>query len=171
MSDAEAGSRAEQRQPGSRSRPEPQAETGPALDLGPLDDFIGFHLRRAQEAALRAFIARSHQPEFKPGRFATLMVVRLNPGLSQADVCRAIGRDKSTISPLLRELEREDLILREPSRQDRRLNTLRLTPKGEATLDRLLVHVEAHDRQLDAIAGEAKPELIALLRKIAAALG
>lgn len=140
------------------------------VKLGPLDGYIAFHLRMAQEIALRAFIASSRQPDFKPGHFATLMVIRLNPGVSQIEVCRAIGRDKSTLSPLIRELERSGLILRENSSTDRRSVTLRLSPKGEKTLDTLLEHVEAHDRRLDAIVGEAKPELIALLKKIAAAL-
>ena len=152
-----------------RAKPEP-ATVPSKVKLGPLDGYIAFHLRMAQEIALRAFIASSRQPDFKPGHFATLMVIRLNPGLSQIEVCRAIGRDKSTLSPLIRELERNGLILRENSSMDRRSVTLRLSAKGEKTLDTLLEHVEAHDRRLDAIVGEAKPELIALLKKIAAAL-
>jgi DNA-binding MarR family transcriptional regulator len=155
------------RAPRSQARSEAEPRE---VRLGPLDDFIGFHLRMAQETALRAFVASSHQPDFKPGRFATLMVIRLNPGLSQNDVCRAIGRDKSTLSPLTRELEREGLVVRENSTGDRRSMTLRLTPAGNAALDELLVHVGAHDRRLDAIVGDAKPELLALLRKITAAL-
>jgi DNA-binding MarR family transcriptional regulator len=141
-----------------------------ALDLGPLAQYIGFHLRRAQDAALRAFIARSHQPDFKPGRFAMLMVIRLNPGLTQTDLCRAIGRDKSTVSPLLREFEAEDLIRRIPSERDRRSMTLQLTPRGDVALDELLVHVEAHDRRLDEIVGPDKAHLISVLDKIASAL-
>jgi len=140
------------------------------VKLGPLERYIGFHLRMAQEIALRAFIASSRQPDFKPGHFATLMLIRLNPGLSQIEVCRAIGRDKSTLSPLIRGLERDGLILRENSALDRRSVTLRLSGKGEEALDNLLKHAEAHDQRLDAIVGEAKPELIALLKKIAAAL-
>jgi DNA-binding MarR family transcriptional regulator len=146
-------------------------QQGPDVELGPLDGYIGFHLRRAQETALRAFVATASQPAFKPGRFAALMVIRLNPGLSQIDVCRAIGRDKSTMSPLIRELAHDGLIVRESSERDRRSVTLRLTAKGEATLDRLLTSVQVHDRRLDAIVGDAKPTLIALLKKIAAALG
>ena len=156
----------------SRLRATPDSDApAPQANLGPLDGYIAFHLRMAQETALRAFIASSSQPDFKPGHFATLMVVRLNPGISQIEVCRAIGRDKSTISPLIRDLEHDGLILREDSVADRRSVTLRLTPKGEGALDGLLRHVEAHDRRLDAIVGDAKPQLIALLKKIAAALG
>jgi DNA-binding MarR family transcriptional regulator len=148
---------------------EPAGEVG-KVDIGPLDGFIGFHLRMAQEIALRAFIASSHQPHFKPGHFATLMVVKLNPGISQIEVCRAIGRDKSTLSPILREFERDGLILREASSVDRRSVTLRLTEKGEKAVASLLKHAEAHDKRLDAIVGADKPALVAMLKKIAAAL-
>ncbi len=140
------------------------------VNLGPLDNYIAFHLRMAQETALRAFIASSHRPEFKPGHFATLMVVRLNPGISQIAVCRAIGRDKSTISPIIRELGNRGLLQRENSLTDRRSVLLQLTPKGNAALDKLLEDVEAHDRRLDAIVGKSKSTLIALLKKIAADL-
>jgi DNA-binding MarR family transcriptional regulator len=154
-----------------RRRAQPGSATDATkVEIGPLDGFIGFHLRMAQETALRAFIASSHWPDFKPGCFAALMVIRLNPDLSQIEVCRAIGRDKSTISPLIRELERDGLILRGHSAIDRRTVTLRLSPKGEAALDALFQHAQAHDRRLDAIVGKAKPELIALLKKITAAL-
>jgi DNA-binding MarR family transcriptional regulator len=151
-----------------RAKADPAAAT--EVRLGPLDGYIAFHLRMAQEIALRAFIASSHKPDFKPGHFATLMVIRLNPGVSQIEVCRAIGRDKSTLSPLIRELQRDGLIVRENSAVDRRSVTLRLSARGEKALDALLRHVEAHDRRIDAIVGDAKPELIALLKKIAAAL-
>ena len=139
------------------------------IDLGLLDGYIGFHLRRAQETALRAFAATLAEP-YKAGRFTTLLVIRLNRGLSQSDVCRAIGRDKSTMSPLIRELVHEGLVARQASEQDRRSVHLRLTPRGEVALDRLLERAGAHDARLDAIVGEAKPELIRLLRAIAGAL-
>lgn len=163
-------SKATTKRPGSAGgKREPASALG-KVDIGPLDGYIAFHLRMAQEIAVRAFIAASHQTHFKPGHFATLMVVKLNPGISQIEVCRAIGRDKSTLSPLIREFERDELILRETSPVDRRSVTLRLTPKGEKELEALLRHVEAHDRRLDAIVGEEKPALIAALKKLAAAL-
>ena len=153
-----------------RRREKPDSAGATKIDIGPLDGFVAFHLRMAQETALRAFMASAHRPDFRPGHFAALMVIRLNPDLSQIEVCRAIGRDKSTLSPLIRELERNGLILRGHSATDRRTVTLRLSPKGEATLGPLFKQAEAHDRRLDAIVGKAKPELIALLKKITAAL-
>ncbi|HLW90824.1 MAG TPA: MarR family transcriptional regulator [Roseiarcus sp.] len=144
-----------------------KGERAAEADLGPLSNYIAFHLRLAQELALRAFARRSGKADFRPGHFAILMVIRLNPGISQSALGRAIGRDKSTISPLIRALQARNLIARRPSSGDRRSVTLSLTRAGESELDELLRHVEAHDRRLDEIVGDDKPRLIALLRKIA----
>ncbi|HLH49891.1 MAG TPA: MarR family transcriptional regulator [Roseiarcus sp.] len=148
------------------SRGDPKA----TIDLGPLDNYIAFHLRLAQEIAVRAFVKRSGKADFSPGWFAVLMTIRLNPGISQSALARAIGRDKSTVSPLIRQLHAAALVVRRPSIADRRSVTLALTKRGESELETLLRHVEAHDRRLDEIVGEDKPKLIALLRKIADAL-
>jgi DNA-binding MarR family transcriptional regulator len=148
---------------------------GPAANgqvrLGVLADWIGFHLRLAQDASFRAFAKHSGQPHLKPGRFAAMMVIRNNPGITQVALGRAISRDKSTVTPLVQELHRHGLVRRSPSAVDRRSMTLTLTRAGEAALAALLVHARAHDRRLDAIVGKRKAELILLLRKITDALG
>jgi DNA-binding MarR family transcriptional regulator len=139
--------------------------------LGPLGELVGFHLRLAQDASFRAFARHSGIPDLKPGRFATMMVIRANPGITHVALSRAIARDKSTVTPLIKDLERRGLVSRVRSRSDRRKVTLTLTGSGEKMLDRLRVHAEAHDRQLDAIVGGQKLEFIRLLRKIADVLG
>jgi len=134
--------------------------------LGALADWIGFHLRLAQDASFRAFAKHSGHPHMKPGRFAAMMVIHNNPGITQTALGRAISRDKSTVTPLVQELHRHGFVRRRPSTIDRRSITLTLTRAGEAALTDLLVHARAHDRRLDAIVGRRKTALIALLRKI-----
>jgi DNA-binding MarR family transcriptional regulator len=135
--------------------------------LGPLAGFIGFHLRLAQDASFRAFARHAGQRDLKPGRFAAMMVIASNPGITQAALGRAIARDKSSVTPLLQDLQRHGLVARQRSAADRRSVTLSLTRTGQAQLRRLLAHARAHDRNLDRIVGAGKPEFIALLRKIA----
>lgn len=162
--------RAAQR-PLSRKHPAPAPNSTEAINLGPLVDFIGFNLRLAQDASFRAYAGTTAQARNRPGRFAMLMVIRLNPGISQSAVSRAIARDKSTVSPLIKELQAEGLITRTASSRDRRSFILALTPKGESVLDDLLIHAREHDRRLDAIAGDVKPDFIKLLKRIANSLG
>lgn len=138
-----------------------------ALDLGPLTGFIGFALRNAQESSFRAFARLDETGGLKPGRFAALMVIRHNPGLTQRELGAAIARDKSTVTPLIQDLLRLGLISRSPAKEDRRRNSLRLTAKGEATLGELEKHARAHDDRLDAIVGGHKALFLELLHRVA----
>jgi DNA-binding MarR family transcriptional regulator len=137
------------------------------LSLGPLAEFIGFHLRLAQDASFRTFAGRSGIAHLKPGRFAAMMLVRSNPGITQIELSRGIGRDKSSVTSLVQELHRQGLVARTPSAEDGRSMTLTLTRSGEAALDALLVHARHHERQLDRILGARKAAFIAVLKKIA----
>jgi DNA-binding MarR family transcriptional regulator len=139
--------------------------------LGPLADFIGFHLRMAQEVSFQAFARRVGEVELSPGRFALLMLIGENPGISQAALGRASGRDKSTLTPALDDLERRGLVRRERPASDRRAYALTLTEAGAAMLATLTEHARAHDRALDRIVGSGeKARFLRTLRRIAAAL-
>ena len=148
-----------------RKKPAAAGRNGEAR-LGPLVNLIGFHLRLAQDASFRAFARHAGEPHLKPGRFAAMVVIHNNPGITQTELSRAIARDKSSVTPLVQDLHRHGLVARHVSASDRRSFTLRLTKAGEATLANLLVHATEHDRRLDEIVGERKAELIALLKKI-----
>lgn len=139
----------------------------PEVNLGNLQDFIGFNLRIAQDASFRAFARKSGQKSIRPGRFAALMVLRDNPDITQSALGRAIARDKSTVTPLLQDLQRRGLVKRTRSTVDRRSVTLILTAAGERVLRELVIHAREHDRKLDEIAGPAKAEFVAILRRIA----
>lgn len=136
------------------------------IELGFLADFVGFHLRLAQDASYRAFARHRDKELIKPGRFPALAIIHLNPGISQSALGRAIARDKSTVSPLIKDLQKNGFISRKPSAQDRRSVTLALTKKGERTLDRLRARALEHENELDKIVGASKGRLMTLLDKI-----
>ena len=140
------------------------------VEFGVLADLVGFHLRQANDASFRAFARHAGEPRMKPGRFAAMMVIHNNPGISQIALSRAIARDKSSVTPLIQDLYRLGFVSRRPAPRDRRSITLRLTAAGEKMLDELLEHARAHDHALNAIVGADRPALIALLRKITDAL-
>lgn len=149
------------------SRREPE----PPLTLGPLGDFVGFHLRLAQEASFQAFARRVRTTDLRPGRFAIMALIAENRGLSQTALGRISGRDKSSLTPALDDLERRGLIIRRRLPTDRRSYALALTTKGNRLLQKLIVHARAHDHELDEIVGlDNKAEFIATLRRIATAL-
>src|ERR1700741_5144759 len=103
------------------------------IDYGPLADWIGFHVRMAQIAAFQAFARETGEVDLPPGRFALLTLIGRNPGISQTVLSRAAGRDKSTLTPALRDLKRRGLIARRRLESDRRSYHLTLTPSGQST--------------------------------------
>ena len=142
------------------------------IDYGPLAEWLGFHLRMAQIASFQAFAREVGQVDLPPGRFALLTLIGRNPGISQTVLSRAAGRDKSTLTPALRDLKRRGLIARDRRARDRRSYHLTLTPDGDAMLQRLTECAARHDRNLDRIVGPRdKPRLLRLLRKIMSGLG
>lgn len=140
------------------------------INLGFLSDFVGFHLRLAQDASYRAFARFKDKDLVKPGRFPALAIIHLNPGISQSALGRAIARDKSTVSPLIKDLQKNGLISRKPSPNDRRSVTLVLTKKGERVLDRLHARALEHEEDLDKVIGASKTRLVGMLDKITSSL-
>ena len=107
------------------------------IDFGPLEQWIGFNLRMAQDASFQAFSRLSQEIGVRPGRFATLTLIGKNPGISQTALSRANSRDKSTLTPLIADLVRRGLIRRTRMRGDRRSYRLSLTQAGEQVLAQL----------------------------------
>ncbi len=152
---------------------EDQSETAPGqsdIKLGVLQDAIGFHLRQAQNASFKAFKRQTGEPDLRPGWFAVLSLIEANPGITPIVLSRASGRDKSTLTPVIRDLTHRHLIKRLPVPGDKRSYSLSLTPAGTEKLRTLEAHAAVHDAKLDEIAGRKKAELVDLLRRIAAFL-
>src|SRR5262245_9601781 len=142
------------------------------IDYGPLTEWLGFHLRMAQIASFQAFAREVGEVDLPPGRFALLTLIGRNPGISQTVLSRAAGRDKSTLTPALRDLKRRGLIARNRLQSDRRSYHLTLTPDGEAMLQRLTECAARHDRNLDRIVGpREQPSLLRMLHKIMSEIG
>jgi DNA-binding MarR family transcriptional regulator len=141
------------------------------LQLGPLSQFLGYHLRLAQEAAFQAFARRVNTTGLRSGYFSVLLLIGLNPGITQTALSRATARDKSTLTPTLRLLENRKLIKREQFKNDRRSYMLRLTAEGEKAAEELMRHARFHEHELSRIVGDEKSaEFIAILRRITEAM-
>jgi DNA-binding MarR family transcriptional regulator len=143
---------------------------GGEVRLGPLGDYVSFHLRRAHAAQFRDFKRRTAISRLRPGWFALLSIIGENPGITPAMLSRASGRDKSTMTPILRDLVREKLVRSETNRADRRSYRLFLTESGSATQAHLAVAAAEHERDLSAIVGDGREAFMATLRRIVAAM-
>ncbi|TKG70788.1 MarR family transcriptional regulator [Prauserella endophytica] len=94
-------------------------------DLGALLARIMRRLMDAEHPLLRAH-------GLSMWAYATLTSLAEQPATSQLALAKAIGYDKTRLIALLDELEHDGLIVRERDPADRRAQTVRLTPEGEA---------------------------------------
>ena len=133
-----------------------------------LGDYIGFHLRLAQDASFRAFARHTGVRDLKPGRFAAMTVIANNPGITQAELGRAIARDKSSVTPLIQELDRRGLVERQRSPTDRRQHCAHAHRRRRGDAARGLRPTRSSTTASSTrIVGQHKAEFINLLKKIA----
>ena len=77
-------------------------------------------------------------------QFRILMFIQRHPGAALQEVARHLGLTSPTTSTTVDELVKTQLVLREPSTEDRRKITLTLTDQGQKVLDEVYEHSRQH---------------------------
>jgi DNA-binding MarR family transcriptional regulator len=133
----------------------------------PLQDLIGYALRRAQGAVHADLHEALATLPLRPLQYTLLLMVAGNPGASQSGVCEALGIQKANCVPTMSELERRGLIIRRKSQADARSYELHLTNKGKRLLQRAGEIQSSHEQRLIARIGtEGRDQLLSLLGKL-----
>ena len=99
--------------------------------------------------------------------FAVLAALEAFGPLSQADVGRRLGMDRSDVNAVLNRLEHGDHVRRKPDPRDRRRNAIHLTAEGGRRLDALeerFDHVQA--ALLEPLTEAERDQLIHLLHRL-----
>jgi DNA-binding MarR family transcriptional regulator len=136
-------------------------------NLGILPELVGYHLRRAQVAVFQDFAREMAAFSVTPGQFGVLQVIAANSGLSQSELAKAIGVDRSTVVAVIDRLEDQDLVVRAPSPTDRRSHALQLSQTGARLVEDLAARVRRHeDRIAASLSARERSRLIELLKKI-----
>ncbi|HEX3550208.1 MAG TPA: MarR family winged helix-turn-helix transcriptional regulator [Candidatus Elarobacter sp.] len=136
--------------------------------FGPLREYVGYALRRAQLKVFGDFIEALSELDLRPAHFSVLTVVDANPGVLQSSACAALGIQKANFVPLLDSLQRRGLLARVA--RDGRANGLHLTAGGKRLLARAR---RLHDQLERRITADLSPvertRLIAALNRLAGA--
>lgn len=96
-----------------------------------------------------------------------LSALHKSPGLTQVELGRALGMDKTTLTAELDRLERASLVRRAVDPRDRRARVLELTPSGDEV--RRAVAADAERAEADALS-LFRPEEVGILRSVLLAL-
>jgi DNA-binding MarR family transcriptional regulator len=108
----------------------------PAIELGDLNERLGYFVRRLQVWIFQDFIRRLSSIDISPAQFSVLVVIGANTGLSQAELSATLAIERARLVRLLHRLEQRGLIQRLPSAADGRRHALQLTRDGQALLTR-----------------------------------
>jgi DNA-binding MarR family transcriptional regulator len=166
--------RAIRRQTGSATKGEEHTiasllDTAPPIDLGPIDSFIGYHMRRASAALGSDFARAVEGTGMRQVLFGILSVISANPGINQGSVGRVLGIQRPNMVTLVNELIQRDLVTRAVDTDDRRAFVLSLTPAGEAVVAETLARLRRHEeRMLSDLSATERATLIRLLSRIEA---
>jgi len=122
-------------------------------------------LRRAQLAVFADFSAAQRGSIVRPGQFSVLAVIGRNPGLSQSQLCEALGIKRANLVAVIDHFESLELVRRDPSATDRRSNRLTLTAAGEHALQKAVEDLATHEAHITRRLGAAGR--LALLEQLA----
>ena len=135
--------------------------------IGPLNELVTYHLRRAQVNAFGNFAHSMQDTQLTPGQFGVLCLIASNEGLSQSAVARSLGVERSTMVAVIDGLENRGLVLRKPSPTDRRSNALVLSEEGQNIYERAVASAKGGDQEMmSGLTRAEADQLMTLLRKL-----
>jgi DNA-binding MarR family transcriptional regulator len=118
-------------------------ETGKALDRSP-----SHLLHRALQLALDIYAEETGPDAVTQRQYAVLAAVAAHEGLTQTDLVRSTGIDRSTLADLVARMIGKTLLARQRSTADARANTVSLTEAGRAALEAAKPKVAAADARI-----------------------
>jgi DNA-binding MarR family transcriptional regulator len=133
--------------------------------------YLGYLLRQAQ-AATRLTLERSLADlGVTPPQFAVLTMLKAYPGLSGADLARVAVLTPQTVGVIIRNLERDGAIRKEPHPVHGRVLQWTLTRRGTNLLGKCRRHAMAVERRLESgLSGKSRLTVRRWLSRIAADL-
>ncbi|MCA3700556.1 MAG: MarR family transcriptional regulator [Brevundimonas sp.] len=137
---------------------------------GTLADSPSHLMHRALQLALDVYAEELGTDGPTQRQFAVMEAVSVKEGLTQTDLVKATGIDRSTLADLVSRMTAKGLLTRERSTLDARAKAVRLSPEGQALLDAARPKVEAADRRIMGLLPKGKRDgFLDLLSELASA--
>ncbi|WP_300544225.1 MarR family winged helix-turn-helix transcriptional regulator [Maricaulis sp.] len=131
----------------------------------------GHLLHRAQQFAAERFTNAMAGAKLTQRQFAVLHATGQQEGLTQTELVRITGIDRSTLAELVARMVRNGLLEREKLPDDARANAVRLTDDGRALLEAAaLGATEADKAIMSALPKNKRASFLETLRRIALTL-
>jgi DNA-binding MarR family transcriptional regulator len=131
----------------------------------------GHLLHRAQQFASERFTKAMAGARLTQRQFAVLHATAQQEGLTQTDLVKATGIDRSTLAELVARMVKNGLLEREKLEGDARANAVKLSTEGRTLLDvATLGAMEADEAILSSLPKNKRASFLETLRRIAITL-
>lgn len=131
-----------------KTKPEGK-KAGKRIDAGKALEKSPSHLlHRALQLALDIYAEETGPEAMTQRQYAVLSAVAAHEGLTQTDLVRSTGIDRSTLADLVARMIGKGLLARQRSLADARANTVSLTASGREALDEVKPKVAAADNRI-----------------------
>ncbi|MDV6332091.1 MarR family winged helix-turn-helix transcriptional regulator [Asticcacaulis sp. 201] len=135
-----------------------------------LDTSPSHLLHRVLQIALDIYSEEAGEGALSQRQYAVLKALEGSEGLSQTDLVRLTGIDRSTLADLVSRMLAKELVARERSVTDARANLVQIAPSGKAALAEMEPRVAAADEKiLSLLSAPKRDSFVKLLRKLTAA--
>ncbi|HVV31965.1 MAG TPA: MarR family transcriptional regulator [Vitreimonas sp.] len=127
-------------------------------------------LHRAEQLAADRFAQLVGSDGVTLRQFAVLAAIAENPGLSQSDLVRATGIDRSTLADMMNRMEKRGWVVRTASVLDARALSVRLAASGSTILAAVTPYAHAADAAIvDSLPRTKRRSFLNMLGKLAKA--
>jgi len=142
-----------------------------AKNQGGLQSSPSHLIHRALQLALDIYNEESAASGLTQRQFAVLEAASHNAGLTQTDLVKATGIDRSTLADLVARMTAKGLLMRERSVLDARAMTVKVSEEGLAALEAARPCVAAADKRILALLPKSRRdsflEILSLLAQTA----
>lgn len=143
-----------------------RTSTGISPDAG-LDDLVGYNLKRVYMIFQSDFRATLGNDGLAPRSYSALALAVQTPEITQSELARKLGIERSGLVAIVDQLESLGLLRRVGVPGDRRVQALTPTARGKALYARTSEQVACHeDRLLSALTLNERRYLVDILKKL-----
>jgi DNA-binding MarR family transcriptional regulator len=113
--------------------------------INPLEDLLGYQLRRASQAMLGDLASALDDLALSPTRVSVMELIASNPGITQSRIGQILAVERANMAPITAKLKKRGLV--RPSRADGRSYGLHLTPVGKALMKTIRKRIANHENK------------------------
>lgn len=135
--------------------------------VGEINNILGFHIRLAHVAVYRHFMETFAHLDLTQKQVSVMWLIDDHPAIAQTDLAQRLRMDRATTMGIINRLEGRHYLRRGRSQQDRRRQTLTLTPAGREALKEAKAAIFEHETWLKSRFSQREIDtLIKLLKRV-----